>query len=170
MIKPFFITTVIWNIYRNRYLFSTRFRSSRNYCNASTVTIQKSSSIHGQSVPVRAYASTGQTNDGDTKVGQYWQMRRYICQALLRGVGGWPAGADERLERIVIARIVWCVPDDSKSTPGLPSSCLNFVSSTLPRRTAARGNEYRWFTGSFSVTRVRHLPPFHLPRRMSHSS
>ena len=25
--------------------------------------------------------------NGDTKVGQYWQMRRYICQALSTGVG-----------------------------------------------------------------------------------
>lgn len=30
---------------------------------------------------------TGRTDVGDTKVGQYWQMRRYICRALSRGVG-----------------------------------------------------------------------------------
>lgn len=43
-----------------------------------------------------------------TKVGQYWQMRRYIYQALSTGVGV----TEQRCSgRTVIASIVWCAPD-----------------------------------------------------------
>lgn len=158
----------IRNIYRNRYSFSTRLAPAR------TIVMPRRSRYksHHRSVagvkPVhtrRPDRRTAGTQKWDN-IGKWDGTFAGHCR---EASGGWP-GADGRLECIVIARIVWCAPDDSESTPGLPASCLNFVSSTSPRRTVAGGNERRWFTGSFPVTRVRNLPPFHLPRRMSHSS
>ena len=68
-------------------------------------------SVHGRPIVVRTqklgsigsrcmHARTGTPRPG-TKVGQYWQMRRYICQALSAGVGVTHG-------RAVIASIVWC--------------------------------------------------------------
>lgn len=67
----------------------------------------------------------------DTKVGQYWQMRRYICQALSVGVG---VTEHRRSGRTVIASIVWSAPDSIRIESRASSSWLwKFIHHPRPR-------------------------------------
>lgn len=91
----------------------------------------------------RAYASAGQADNGDTKVGQYWQMRRYICWALSRGVGratresGWTAAGMHRNcgHCLMRARRLGSTPSSAERRALTPRSSRS--ASTAPHRTTA---------------------------------
>lgn len=125
---------------------------------------------------VHTHSDAGQTDDRDrhTKVGQYWQMRWYICRVLSRGVGGDCGRADggrgERGQTAGMHRnCAHCLMHTRRlESPLCPASCLKlrFVRLCDARCCCGRKRASMIYR-LFSRSRVRR---FIFRGRMSHSS